>query len=181
MCTSTGSRPKTRVLLNASAPVERLAYFTGCDGADQNQYGFYDLHSAQNPGRRLLQQPKPKASLLQRADIQRLAALQPTPKPAAFQDLALRPGLASLRPALQTPILPGFSPFTPKEPSANDLCFEQPINDKTSAPESCSAGTPKFVLTKEWLQMNNLAQDAADPCAKYQSPVGYHGVQCVNV
>jgi hypothetical protein len=187
LCTATGRLPTTRVILNASSVVARLAYSLSCGGSDQN-WGYYDLATAsQSPGRRLLQAPtsKGKASSFLQQGIQRLTALRPTPRPISDITLttALRPGLTAslLDSALRPPIrLPGL--FPPKQPPvANDLCFDQPTTDKESAPASCSEGSPKFVLPKAWLDMNHLSADEADPCARYKKPEGIHGVQCVNI
>jgi hypothetical protein len=188
MCTATGRLRTTRVILNSSTVVGRLAYFLSCGGSDQD-YGFYDVAAAssQSPNRRLLQAIKAKSlasSLLQRPDTRLATAFRPTPKSLTGGIAALRPGLAaSLIGSAAQRTTPDFFPglFAPKEPAATDLCFDQQTSDKESAPASCSPDSPKFVLPKAWLDMNNLSADFADPCAKYKPPVGTRGIQCVNL
>jgi hypothetical protein len=190
MCTSTTGRPKTAVVLDSSQPISRLAYFTGCDGIDQNQYGYYDIATAsESPNRRLLQISQ--LATAQRP-LARLSAIRavPTPKPLILTPLAQQlrasdfilrsPGFSAFTPIKQTPTVSPFTEPIKQTPTAGDLCYDQQISNKKSVPASCTAGT-KFVLPREWLEMNKLASDAADPCQKYKSPVGVRDIQCVTV
>jgi len=189
MCTSLSTRPPSRVSLNASDTITRLAYFTGCNGTDQNQYGFYDAATAsQASSRRLLQNRLQQ--LFQRRP-NRLAATPPPTQPpiqppteprAATTQTTTQTATQTTQAAVNSTSGGGNGGTQAStQAAASDVCFNLPSTNKQSAPATCSPGTPQPVLPPEWLQMFHISPDMAAPCQKYQKPVGLHGVNCVNV